>query len=561
MNLISTVKERGTAALRTDFLASIVVFLVALPLCMGIAIASGAPAGAGLITGIIGGVVVGLFAGSPLQVSGPAAGLAVIVYEIVQKQGYAALGAILLLAGAIQVAAGLLRLGQWFRAVSPAVIHGMLAGIGVLIFSGQFHVMVDDLPRGTGIQNILSLPEAVWKGLVPLDGSNHHWAARIGILTIALIVGWKLLLPKKFQIVPATLVAVVIATAVSASLGLSIKQVVIPASIIDSVQFPTLAALQGLWSGPLVGAAVGMAMVASAETLLCATAVDKMHSGPRTQYDRELTAQGVGNMLCGVLGALPMTGVIVRSSANVEAGAKTRLSAVLHGAWLLLFVVALPGLLSMIPTASLAALLVFTGYKLVNLKVIKELRQYGLAEVGIYLATLISIVVFDLLTGVLIGVGLSALKLLYTFSHLEIQIEEDAARRTMVMHLRGTATFIRLPKLAAALERIPAGTELHVKIGELQYIDHACLELLMNCEKQQQAVGGRLIIDWVSLTAQHPAAAAGAAASAELGRLAVRFAGGASTVDANTDDGRSPSQEADDRGIAKRREFEAAGHA
>ena len=276
-------------------------------------------------------------------------------------------------------------------------------------------------------------------------------------------------------------------------------------------------------------------MVASAETLLCATAVDKMHNGPRTQYDRELAAQGLGNMICGALGALPMTGVIVRSSANVEAGGKTRLSAFLHGAWLLLFVAALPFLLSMIPTASLAALLVFTGYKLVNTKVLKELRQYGWGEVVIYAATLISIVGFDLLTGVLIGVGLSAVKLLYTFSHLDVRAEDGPRPGVTVMHLRGTATFIRLPKLAAALERVPGGTELHVLFAELQYIDHACLDLLINWEKQHEAAGGRLVIDWDTLATRHPAATLGAAARAEAAASVALTAAGAATVDADGD--------------------------
>ena len=487
--------------LRHDLLSSIVVFLVALPLCMGIAIASGAPPAKGLITGIVGGLVVGLFAGSPLQVSGPAAGLAVVVYELIQREGIEPLGIVLLMAGAIQLAAGLLRFGQWFRAVSPAVIHGMLAGIGILIFASQFHVMVDDAPRGSGIQNLMALPSSLYKALVPTDGASHHVAAYVGLLTIGIIVAWKVLAPKKLQVVPATLLAVVAATAVTAGFGLQIKLVDVPGSILDAVTLPTLASLKGFFDGPLIVAALGMAFVASAETLLCATAVDKMHNGPRTQYDRELAAQGVGNMLCGLLGALPMTGVIVRSAANVEAGGRTRASAVLHGLWLLLFVAAMPWLLRMIPTASLAALLVFTGYKLVNLKVIKELREFGRSEVAIYLVTVIMIVASDLLTGVLVGIGISAAKLLYQFSHLDIEVKPDPQGNTTLMYLRGTATFIRLPKLAATLERVPASTELHVHFEGLQYIDHACLDLLMNWEKQHEATGGRLVLDWEMLSA------------------------------------------------------------
>ena len=186
-----------------DFLASIVVFLVALPLCMGIAIASGVPPALGLITGIVGGLVVGFLAGSPLQVSGPAAGLAVVVYQAVQDHGLAALGVIILGAGAIQLAAGLLKIGQWFRAISPSVIHGMLAGIGVLIFCSQFHVMVDDAPRANGIQNLISIPESIYKGLFPFDGSTHHIAAAIGLLTIVSLLAWNRFKPAQLRMVPA----------------------------------------------------------------------------------------------------------------------------------------------------------------------------------------------------------------------------------------------------------------------------------------------------------------------------------------------------------------------
>lgn len=208
-----------------DLLASVVVFLVALPLCMGIAIASGVPAeqsaAVGILTGIVGGLVVGLLSGSPLQVSGPAAGLSVIVFELVQRYDWEGVGVVVLIAGIAQLAAGALGLGQWFRAVSPAVINGMLAGIGVLIFASQFHVMVDDSPKGSGLDNLLSIPEAVWKGL-PFNGSAHHWAALTGLLTIIAITLWNMLARGKLRILPAPLVAVVLATAVAAALDLPI---------------------------------------------------------------------------------------------------------------------------------------------------------------------------------------------------------------------------------------------------------------------------------------------------------------------------------------------------
>lgn len=629
------------SAPRQDFLASIVVFLVALPLCMGIAIASGVPVAAGLITGIVGGLIVGWIAGAPLQVSGPAAGLTVIIYDLVQHHGLEVLGIAVLIGGALQLIAGLLRYGRWFRAVSPAVIHGMLAGIGVLILSSQFHVMVDDAPKGNGIQNLVSIPEAIQKGLpmpelgtveerssrrdllqqfgalheqqvqlrelaaeqipaTPEDANhedaahhlelplpdksqlaplavkqqeladqlivlverldsqgvsetvpdsaglkhatdqsleqirialgdlqqghaegvrasqaniqhslenvlgelkNHDWAAKIGLLTILVLVLWKVVVPTKLKLVPAPLVAVVIATVATAILKLPVLYVEVPDNLWSEIHFPSLSVLQSVPLGVVVQAGIVLAVVASAETLLCATAVDQMQSDTRTDYDRELAAQGIGNMICGLFGALPMTGVIVRSSANVEAGAKTRLATILHGLWLLVFVAMLAFLLRMIPTAALAGMLVYIGYKLVNFKAIRELGQYGWGEVAIYAATVITIVCTDLLTGVLTGVVLSAAKLLHKFSKLKVHLEVESDGSKSVLQMVGAATFIRLPRLADALERVPATSELHVDFDQLTYIDHACLDLLMNWAKQHEGTGGTLVIDWESLHA------------------------------------------------------------
>ena len=490
---------------KNDLLASIVVFLVALPLCMGIAIASGVPtekaAAVGILTGIIGGLVVGSLSGSPLQVSGPAAGLSVIVFELVHRYGWEGVGIIVLIAGALQLAAGALGLGQWFRAVSPAVINGMLAGIGVLIFASQFHVMVDDQPRGNGLQNLLSIPDAIWKS-VPFNGSAHHWAAFIGLLTIAAIVVWNSLVPRKLRVLPAPLIAVVLATAIAVVLGLPIRRVSLPENPLVAIGLPTAEGLRRALDWSILAAAGSLAFVASAETLLCAAAVDRMHRGPRTRYDRELMAQGVGNAVSGLLGGLPITGVIVRSATNVEAGARTRASAVFHGAWLLIFVTALPFVLKMIPTASLAAVLVFTGYKLVDWRAVKKLWGYGKSEVFIWAATLVGIVAVDLLTGVLIGVGLSAAKLLYTFSHLTVRVAEDPASKRTDVFLDGTATFVSLPKLAAALDTVPNDRELHIQLDRLNYIDHACLELLIGWEQQYKSTGGSLTIDWKSLEAR-----------------------------------------------------------
>jgi MFS superfamily sulfate permease-like transporter len=285
----------------------------------------------------------------------------------------------------------------------------MLAGIGVLIFASQFHVLVDDAPKGSGLDNLLSVPEAVWKGLIAENEfSTHHKAALVGVLTILTVVAWKPLAPRKLHVIPGPLV-VVVATAVAGwqgytltDPGRSIRCVDLPDNLADAIRWPTLEMLPAALNWPILAAAASLALVASAETLLCATAVDQMHRGPRTRYDQELAAQGVGNMLCGAIGGLPMTGVIVRSAANVQAGAVSRLSAILHGFWLLVFVSFLPFVLEMIPTASLAAILVYTGWKLVNPHTIRMLWQYGKSELFIYLATVIGIVVTNLLTGILI---------------------------------------------------------------------------------------------------------------------------------------------------------------
>jgi len=486
--------------LQRDLLASVVVFLVALPLCMGIAVASGAPPAAGLITGIIGGLVVGLLAGCPLQVSGPAAGLSVIVWELIQTHGTEKLGVIILAAGVIQLIAASLQLGQWFRAVSPAVIHGMLAGIGALILASQFHVMVDDAPKGSGLENILSLPEAVWKGVQPSEDLTHHEAALIGLLTIGIMVGWENLAPKKLRFIPAVLLGVLLATVVSSYQELPIRRVNVRDNIFSVIQLPGPGDLLHLLDTDVLAVALAVAFIASVETLLSATAVDHLHHGPRTRYNRELMAQGVGNFLCGALGALPMTGVIVRSSANINAGARTRASAVLHGAWLLLFVALLPFVLRLIPSASLAAVLVYTGYKLMNLKVIKELRTHGDSEVLIYAGTLGAIVVSNLLTGVLVGVGLAIGKLLYTTQNLETRLTLEGPRlSSLTLHLMGVATFVSLPRLATALEQVPSGVPVHVNVESLRHIDHACLHLLQSWKNLHEANGGQVLLDWERL--------------------------------------------------------------
>jgi MFS superfamily sulfate permease-like transporter len=478
-----------------NLLASVVVFLVALPLCMGIAIASGVPPALGLVTGIVGGLVVGFLAGSPLQVSGPAAGLAVIVWEEVHEYGIEMLGVIVLGAGVVQLLAGVLKVGRWFRAVSPAVIRGMLGGIGVLIFASQFHVMVDDKPGGSGLHNLMTIPGAIWKGLLPVDGTSHHLAAYIGVTTIASLVLWNRFKPKRLRAVPGPLVAVVVATGLAAVFDLPIQYVSVPADMIDALNIPTLSSFSRLAEPDVIGASLAMAVIASAESLLCATAVDKLHNGERTRYDRELVAQGVGNLVCGALGALPMTGVIVRSSANVEAGGTTRVAAIAHGAWLLALVVAAPFVLEQIPTAALAAILVYTGYKLVNPASIKQLLHYGWAEVGIYAGTLIAIVATDLLKGVVFGLVLAVVKVLAYTVRAGVETTMVRDDEHLEVRLTGVATFLTLPRIADELDNLPSGLRVEVLSDGLRSIDQAIIELIVDWKRQYEGEGGTVTID------------------------------------------------------------------
>jgi len=488
--------------IRGDVFSSFVVFLVALPLCMGIAVASGAPPGAGIMTGIIGGLIVGWLAGCPLQVSGPAAGLTVIVWELIQTHGFENYGVIVLAAGLMQLLAAWLQFGQWFRAVSPAVVHGMLAGIGALIFAGQFHIMIDDAPKGGGLANIATLPSAVLKGLLPDQdvATSHQEAAWLGVLTIASIVAWTTCARGRFKMLPAVLLGVSASTAVATVFELPVSRVIVKDNLFWVLHVPGTDQLTHLLDTTVLAEALGLAFIASVETLLSATAVDQLHSGPRTKYNRELGAQGIGNVLCGLVGALPMTGVIVRSAANVDAGARTRLSAVFHGGWLLLFVALLPFVLRLIPTASLGAVLVYTGYKLMDFTILRELRRHGRSEVLIFFATMGTIVCTNLLSGVLCGICLAVAKLLYQTQNLDTDFAHDPDTGQFALHLRGIATFVSLPRLATALESVPPSADLQIRFESLRHIDHACLSLIENWIWQHSATRGKVAVDWDKLS-------------------------------------------------------------
>ena len=536
-------KSGAFGYLTNDFLASVVVFLVALPLCIGIAVAVGVNPARALITGIIGGLVVGSIAGSPLQVSGPAASLFVIVAEIIitnrdkylaqagdvavseeaaMAYAMAALGCAVVLAGIMQLVAGKMKLGRWFRAVSPAVIKGLLSGIGALILISQFHVMLDhtamwgDKPARGGLQYLATIPTAIAKCFSEGD-SNHHLAAIIGVVTIGTIVAWSKFAPKKISFIPGALVGIIAATLVAIFAGFDVLQLSVPENMFSEVSFPNVSWFGLITESSIWVSAFVIAIVGSAATLLTASAVDEMTRdiGVKTDFDQELLSQGVGNTICGLVGALPMTGVIVRSSANVHAGARTRMSTIIHGAWLLLFVCLLPHLLTYIPKSALGALLVYTGLKLLNPAQFKGLWEVGKSEAAIYLATLVLIVSVDLLVGVMVGVGLSAAKLLHRFSHLEVDLIADEEKHRYELKLRGAATFLRLPILADYLDELPGDAELHVCLENVDYIDHACFELLMNWAESHVDDGGSLVMDWDRLHGAFLSGATGSAAPDE----------------------------------------------
>jgi MFS superfamily sulfate permease-like transporter len=453
-------------------------------------------------------VVVGYLGGAPLQISGPSAGLSVLVLEWVvafrtdeDPYGIASIAVVVMLAGLIQGIAGFLKLGTYFRAVSPAVIRGMLAGIGLIIMAKQFHVMIDDDIEGSVLYNIYAIPQGFVKAVATGDDRTHYIAASIGLATLLTIVLWDRFRPNKLHVFPGALVGVLVTTLAAGLLRLPIDYVVINDSLLSYVTLPNADSLAKLMNPDILVAGVALAFVASAETLLCATAVSRMHPGARTDYDRELFAQGVGNLACGALGALPITGVISRSTANVEAGAETRWSSIMQATWVFLFAALFPGLLGLVPESALAAILIYVGFRLVQVSTPLKILQYGRGVFGIYLATIIGIVAIDLLTGIIIGLLLSTARLVYSLAHLHID-RIDAEDR-IELHLHGAATFVALPLLAGALEEIPPGTELHMHFDELDFVDHACLDFIAAFQERHQETGGQVIMEWRSLIGRY----------------------------------------------------------
>jgi MFS superfamily sulfate permease-like transporter len=344
------------------------------------------------------------------------------------------------------------------------------------------------------LDNLLGFPTTLAEAMPVMGGSLGWQAGLLGLLTIAIMWCWEHYRPQKLRFVPGALLGVGVATGVSLVLALQVKRVEVPANLAEAIDWLKPTDLFALADPTLLIAAFAVAFIASAETLLSAAAVDRMHSGVRSDFDRELSAQGVGNMLCGILGALPMTGVIVRSSANVQAGAQTRMSAILHGLWLLAFVVVLSSVLQSIPVASLAGVLVYTGFKLVDLKALRGLGRYGRIPMLTYGVTALAIIFTDLLTGVLLGFALTLLRLALKAARLKISVIETGPKQ-VELRLIGAATFLKVPALTQVLDTIEKGTTVHVPMTYLTYIDHSCLELLEDWGRANKGNGSRMIIE------------------------------------------------------------------
>jgi carbonic anhydrase len=468
---------------RADVGASLVVFLVAVPLSLGIAVASGAPILAGLIAAIVGGIVAGLLGGSPLQVSGPAAGLTVVVAELVTTFGWQTTCAIVTGAGLVQIGFGLSRLARFAQAIPPAVVHGMLAGIGGTIVLAQAHVVLGGSPQTSALENLVQLPGQLMNA--------HGAAVVVGVCTVALVLGWPRL-PGRLRVVPGPLVAVAVATGVSLLLdsvsGRPVPRVDLPGGLLSAVHMPLLP--DSNW-GAAVGGVLTVALIASVESLLSAVAVDRMHNGPRTDADRELIGQGAANTLSGLLGGLPVTGVIVRSSTNVRAGARTRAAAVLHAVWIAVFALALVWLVESIPLAALAGLLVVVGVQLVKLADLRTARKHG--ELALYLVTAFGVMALNLLEGVGLGLALAAVLVLRRAVRARVRHEAPEHDGEHLVVVEGLATFLCVPNLSRVLAEIPAGASTRVELAA-HYVDHAARDHLDNWVIRQRASGAAVVI-------------------------------------------------------------------
>ncbi len=466
-----------------DLRASVVVFLITVPFSLGIALAAGAPPTAGLVAAAVGGIAAALLGGTPLQVSGPSAALTVVTAGLIGRYGWQATCAITMAAGLLQLLLGALRLGRSALAVSPAVVHGLLAGVGITIAIAQLHVVLGGSPQGSVPADLAALP-------AQLSGP-HPPALAVGLLAVAVLYGWPRLhrlpgragrLGGRLQRVPAALAAVGLGTALAVAGDFQLARVELP-----SWREHDLAALpHGSLLG-ILGAVVTVTAVAGVESLLCTVAVDRL-SGQSGDLDRELRGQGLANLLTGLLGGLPVAGGAVRSTANLRAGARTRWSAVLHGVWVLLAALALTGGLRRIPLAALAALVMVVGIQMVSFAHIRKVHRYR--EFPVYLATTLGVVLLDVPRGVALGGATAVLFALYrlTRAHVDVTAAPDGSYQVQT---HGPLTFVIVPRLARRLGAVPAGSRVTLR-HDGAFLDHAAYEALHSWRAAHLAGGGRV---------------------------------------------------------------------
>jgi carbonic anhydrase len=488
-----------------DLTAGLVVFLVAIPLCLGIALASGAPLQSGLLSGIIGGIVVGALSGSHISVSGPAAGLAAIVLAQIQGLGsFQAFLAAVFLAGVLQVVFGLVKAGRLSNFFPNSVVRGLLAAIGVLLILKQFpHLIGHDKdfegemsfaqPDG---DNTFSAIGTALRSLLP-------GATLIGLVSLALLVVWDRTSLKK-TIVPSALVAVLVGTVINEILGATGSDWLVTGKHL--VEVPVIGKNGVGWSSmfdspdwsrlfdtKVLLAALTLGIVASLETLLNLEATDKLDPQKRVSPpDRELFAQGVGNMLAGLAGALPMTSVIIRSSVNVNAGARTRLSAIWHGVLLVVSIVFFAELINRVPLAALAAVLVVTGFKLASPKIAMSMWRQGWTQFLPFVITVVAIVVTDLLVGVLIGLGTAFAFILWRNLHGGFQVVEErhVGGTLQRIELANQATFINRAHLAIEFDRFDKGDQVAIDARGTNYVDPDVLSLIREFVHEQAPARG-----------------------------------------------------------------------
>jgi len=489
--------------LRKDLPASIVVFLVAVPLCLGIALASGAPLFAGLISGIVGGVFVGWLSGSHTSVSGPAAGLsAVVLAEITNLGSFDTFLLAVVLAGVIQLVLGVLHAGFISDYVPTNVVKGLLAAIGIILILKQ-------LPHAVGydadIEGDFSFlqPDGLntFSELVVMLNNFAPAAIIISLVSLGLLLGWDKTWLRKLP-VPSALAVVLVGVALnewlfvgSNGLRLSGNHLVnIPVSdagtlmgFVDNLTFPNWS---GLMNQGVYMAAVMIAVVATVETLVNLEAIDKLDPQRRhAPPNRELIAQGAGNILSGLLGGLPVTSVIVRSSANINAGAQSKASAILHGFMLLAFVVVAPGVLNLIPLASLAAILLVTGYKLASVRMFRDVYAKGMDQFIPFITTLVAIVFTDLLIGTLLGLACSVFFLLKANHANSFHERHEIYPQGKLIRLKLSqeASFLNRGALLDRLAALPEDSSVVLDATDTQYIDHDVLEII----REFNAVGAK----------------------------------------------------------------------